>query len=493
MLTRRDITSLLIAAPAGVTASPLMTTYAAQAQAQGASKAAQGEAAALAPDLTEQEAAEIAEEAYVYAYPLVSMDVTRRVTTNAPPGLKPGFGPINAFQHMRAYPDASFREVVRPNFDTLYSSAWLDLTREPMVISVPDTQGRYYLLPMLDMWSDVFAAPGKRTSGTKAAAFAVVPAGWNGKLPPNVRKIVAPTPHVWIIGRTQTNGPKDYAAVHKVQDACSITPLSQWGRSEKAAAAQFVNDPGVDMKTPPLEQVNKMPALEYFRYVAELLKLHPPHASDWSIIARMSRIGIDPGKSFNSSALPPELRSALERGATQGLKSMYAKQPTLARVVNNWQMNTDTMGVYGNYYLKRAVIALAGLGANQPEDAVYPFLLADSDGKPLTGAGQYVIHFDKGDMPPTSAFWSLTMYDEAGFPVANPIDRFAIGDRDALKFNADASLDILIQNADPGADKQSNWLPAPPSGVLGVTMRIYAPKANVLDGRWNPPPVRKVG
>jgi hypothetical protein len=489
MLTRRDVTSLLIAAPAGAAALPSVMANSAHAQ---SANAVRGTVAAFAPDLTEQEAAEIAEEAYIYAYPLVSMDITRRVSTNVPPGVKPGLGPSNAFQHMRAYPDANFKEVVRPNFDTLYSPVWLDLTREPMVISVPDTQGRYYLLPMIDMWSDVFAVPGKRTSGTKAGSFAVVAAGWNGKLPAGVQKIVSPTPYVWIIGRTQTNGPKDYAAVHKVQDAYTITPLSQWGRGGKVAPPKFVNDPTVDMKTPPLDQVNKMAALDYFKYVAELLKLHPPHTSDWSTIARLKRIGIDPGKLFDASAATPALRAALERGAAQGLKTMYAKVPTLARVANNWSMNTDTMGVYGNYYLKRAIVALVGLGANQPEDAVYPLLLSDAEGKPLTGEGKYVVHFEKGDTPPTNAFWSLTMYDEAGFQVANPIDRFAIGDRDALKFNADGSLDILIQNADPGADKQSNWLPAPASGVLGVTMRIYAPKASVLDGRWNPPLVRKV-
>lgn len=447
--------------------------------------------ASFSPDLSEQEAFEIAEEAYIYAYPLISMDVSRRVMTNLPPGVKPGLGPVNMFQHMRAYPDANFKEVVRPNFDTLYSPAWLDLTREPVIISVPDTQGRYYLLPMLDMWSDVFASPGKRTSGTKAGTFAVVRAGWVGRLPPGVQKIEAPTPYVWIIGRTQKNGPKDYPAVHKVQDAYTITPLSQWGRGRKVEPVKFVNDATVDMKTPPLDQVNNMPALAYFKYLAELLKLHAPHRSDWSILARLKRIGIEPGKSFDPSALSPGLRAALERGAAQGLKTMYAKSPTLARVVNHWQMNTDTMGVYGNYYLKRAIVAMVGLGANQPEDAVYPLLLGDSDGKPLTGDGKYVIHFDKGEAPPTGAFWSLTMYDDKGFQVANAIDRFAIGDRDALKYNPDGSLDIYIQHGDPGADKQSNWLPAPSSGVLGVTMRIYAPKSTVLDGRWNPPPVRK--
>ncbi len=428
------------------------------------------------------------QEAYVYFYPLVSMDVTRRVMTNVQTGVKPGLGPMGAFQHLRTFPSVEFREVVRPNFDTLYSVAWLDLTKEPMIVSVPDTAGRYYLLPMLDMWSDVFAVPGKRTSGTGAARFAVVPQGWTGKLPAGVERIDAPTPFVWIIARTQTNGPSDYAAVNKVQDGFQVTPLSQWGKPPVAPA--FKADPSVDMKTPPLDQVNKMPAKAYFTYAAELMKLHPPHVTDWSTIARLKRIGIEPGKSLAWDGLGSETQDALTRAAAAGLKAMYAKMPSMASVVDGWQMNTDTMGVYGNYYLKRAIVALVGLGANQPNDAIYPLNISDSDGKPLRGENNYVIHFDKEKLPPVEAFWSITMYDADGFQVANPINRFAIGDRDKLKFNSDGSLDIYIQHERPGAEKDANWLPAPSSGILGITMRLYAPKAPAIYGRWTPPAVQ---
>jgi hypothetical protein len=437
---------------------------------------------------TAQEAYEIGVEAFVYFYPLVSIDVTRRIATNVEAGKIPMFGPKNAFSHGRAFPTADFKTVVRPNFDTLYSSAWLDLTKEPMVVSAPDTEDRYYLLPMLDMWSDVFASPGKRTSGTKAGNFAVVPPGWQGQLPSTVDKIQAPTPYVWIIGRTQTNGAKDYAAVNKVQDGYTITPLSQWGKAPQPVKA--VIDASVDMKTPPLDQVNKMPAAAYFKYAAELMKLHPPHATDWSMVARLKRIGIEPGKSFDYEKLDPSVQQALSKAATDGLKEMYAKLPTFARVANGWQMNTDTMGVYGIYYLKRAAVAMVGLGANQPEDAIYPLNFADADGKPLVGEKKYVLHFGKKELPPVNAFWSVTMYDEAGFQVANPINRFAIGDRDDVKYNSDGSLDLYIQNVSPGSDKESNWLPSPAKGTLGVTLRLYAPKAEALDGRWNPTAIR---
>jgi hypothetical protein len=437
-----------------------------------------------------QEAYEIGMEAYVYFYPLVIMDVTRRQLTNTDAGRIPGRGPMNTMNHIRAYPTAQNREVVRVNFDTLYSMAWLDLTKEPMVLSVPDTDGRYYLLPLMDMWTDAFAVPGKRTTGTKAASFAVVPIGWQGQLPAGVRKIQSPTPYVWIIGRTQTNGPKDYAAVHKVQDGYTVTPLSQWGKAPQPVVA--VNDPSVDMRTPPLLQVNNMPAAAYFKYAAEIMKLNPPHDTDWSIIARLKRIGIEPGRSFDYDKLDPGIQQALAKAAADAHGYMMAKVPTLARVVNGWQMNTDTMGVYGDFYLKRAIIAMAALGANQPDDAIYPLCLTDADAKPLDGAHKYVLHFRKEDLPPVDAFWSVTMYDEKGFPVANSINRFAIGDRDDLKYNADGSLDLYFQNESPGADKESNWLPSPPAGTLGVTMRLYEPKAQALDGRWNPPAVKRV-
>ncbi len=438
--------------------------------------------------ITEQEAFEIGKEAYAYFYPLITMDVTRRITCNVPPGVRPGEGPENTFSHMRAYPDANFKNVVKPNFDTLYSVVWLNLEKEPMIVSTPDTHGRYYLLPMLDMWSDVFAVPGKRTSGTEAANWAVVAPGWNGALPANVSRIDAPTSYVWIIGRTQTNGPSDYNAVHVIQDGFTVTPLSQWGKTPVPVA--FKQDPTVDM-SPPVDQVNNMPAKAYFTYAAELMKVNPPHATDWSQLARLKRIGIEAGKSFDWNSLEPEVRKALTRATTAGLDAMRAKLPTLAKVVNGWQLSTDTMGVYGNYYMKRAIVTLVGLGANQPEDAFYPMIITDAEGNELHAGRKYLLHFKKDEIPPADAFWSLTMYDP-DFAVPNPINRYAIGDRDALKFNADGSLDIYIQPDSPGKDKESNWLPSPKQGGMNVTMRLYAPRAEALLGSWVPPAITPV-
>ena len=238
--------------------------------------------------VSEQEAQAIAVDAYVYFYPLVSFEVTRRQFTNVEPGKIPGRGPMNAFSNVPSYPPGDDRGVVRVNFDTLYSSAFLDLTKGPLVVSVPDTGGRYYLLPMLDMWTDVFASPGWRTTGTQAGNFLVAPPGWRGATPDGFTRIDAPTPIVWIIGRTKTDGPSDYDAVHKIQAGYKVMLLSDFGKTPRPVEVKI--DPSVDMKTPPKTQVDTMPAGKYFAYAAELLKLHPPHITDEPIVARMKRI-----------------------------------------------------------------------------------------------------------------------------------------------------------------------------------------------------------
>ncbi|MQU93849.1 DUF1254 domain-containing protein [Sinorhizobium meliloti] len=447
--------------------------------------------------ITEEEAHAIAVEAYVYFYPLISMDVTRKQLTNTEAKEGGIGGPSNRFNNIREFPPADMKVVVRPNFDTLYSSAWLDLTKEPVVISAPNTGGRFYLLPMLDMWTDVFAAPGWRTTGTAVGNFLIAPPGWRPdlrdnfdefKLPAGTQRIDAPTPHVWVIGRTKTDGPQDYDAVHKIQDGYKITLLSEWDKQPKPVELKI--DPSVDMKTPPKTQVDTASAGAYFAYAAELLKLNPPHVTDQPMIARMKRIGIEPGKSFDLSKADSVVQKALETVPQNAQALMAWKLPTLARATNGWSMNTDTMGVYGNYYLKRAIIAQQGLGANLPEDAIYPLNLADENGQPLDGKNNYTMHFDKADIPPTHAFWSVTLYDEKGFQVANSINRFAVSSWMPFHYNADGSLDLYFQRESPGKDKEWNWLPAP-NGPYNLTMRLYAPKPDALTGKWNPPPVIK--
>jgi hypothetical protein len=441
------------------------------------------------PTLTTEQAHAIAVDAYVYFYPLVLTDVSRKQFTNVDDKTNMR-GPANTFVSVPAYPPADFKGVVRSNFDTLYSLAWLDLTKEPMVVSAPDTAGRFYLLPMLDMWTDVFASPGSRTTGTQAGNFLVTPPGWSGKVPDGFTQIPAPTPYLIVIGRTKTDGPPDYDAVHKIQAGYQVTPLSSWGMAPVPVTVK--TDPTVDMKTPPMVQVDTMPAGAFFAYAAELLKIHPPHITDQPILAQMKSLGIEPGKSFDVSKLDQAVLQGIETAPAEAQALMKWKLPTLARVANYWSMNTETIGVYGNYYLKRAIVAQVGLGANLPEDAIYPLNLADADGKPLDGANKYTIHFEKGAAPPVRAFWSLTLYDSDGFQVGNVLNRFAVSSWMPFVYNADGALDLYFQSDSPGKDKETNWLPAP-KGPFNLTMRLYSPAADALTGKWDPPPIKKVG
>ena len=425
----------------------------------------------------------LSHEAFVYFYPLVTMDVTRLQAFNSAPGSKPGFGPPNQFSHLREFPSAEFRSVVRPNFDTLYSIAWLDLSNGPVRLQADDTDDRYYMLPMLDMWSDVFANPGKRTTGTGPLDLVITGPGYTGESPASATIVAAPTPYVWLIGRTQTNGPDDYASVHKVQDGYRITELGPGATVEP--------DPNYDLTTEPLKIVNGMAAVDYLSYAADLLTVNPPHPTDFSILARLALLGIERGKPFDANRFSAQQLAQIEQGRSDALADLVAAGPRLAASVNGWISLGEGMGVYGNNYFRRAVVAMIGLGANPAEDAVYPLLAADADGEPVTGDHDHVIHFDADKLPPVDAFWSITMYDAEGFQVANELNRFAIGDRDPLHYNEDGSLDIYIQHENPGQQRLNNWLPAP-RGPVGVTMRLYAPRPEIITGAWSAPPVRRV-
>ncbi|MEV6110454.1 DUF1254 domain-containing protein [Streptomyces sp. NPDC051940] len=424
----------------------------------------------------------LGEEAYIYLYPLVTMDVTREQSVNLPADANPAFGAPNRFHHIREFPPADFRAVVRPNFDTLYSSAWLDLTAGPVRLSVADAGDRYYMLPMLDMWTDVFASPGSRTTGTGPQEYTIVAPGQAEGVPSDTTLIEAPTPYVWIIGRVQTDGPHDYAAVNDVQDGFRLSPLVP-------AANEHEPDPGVDA-TDPLRIVNGLDAVAFFTRAAQALRIHPPHPTDFAVLARIAELGIVPGRPFDADRFTPDQLAEVEAGAKDALQRLLAGWKALGSHRNGWTVIRSGIGVYGNDYFQRAAVTMVGLGANPPEDAIYPVLATDTDGDPLTGEQDYVLHFDADALPPVSAFWSVTMYDDKGFQVANELDRFALGDRDPLTYNDDGSLDIHLSRTNPGPDREPNWLPAA-SGPLGVTLRLYAPHPEALDGRWTPPEVRK--
>jgi len=439
-------------------------------------------AAAVATKALEDEATQLGVEAVVYGLPLVIMDVTRLKTTNV---TEPSdfSAPVNRIANLQTFPDAAFKDVVRANVDTLYSSAWLDLAKEPIVLSVPDTKGRYYLMPMVDAWTNVFASPGKRTTGTKPGNFAIVGPSWQGTLPAGVQELKSPTEMVWMLGRIQTNGPSDYTAVHAIQKQFRLTPLSAFGKPYTPQPGSV--DPNVDMTTPPIEQVAKMDAATFFGRLATLMKTNPPPAADAPALTKLAKVGLIPGQDFDLTRLDPAVARGLTNVVQTALSKLEEAAKTTGAPVNGWRVPPANLANYGTDYGTRAVVALIGLGANLTADAIYPSAYVDAADKPLSGTNRYVLHFDKGQTPPTNAFWSLTMYNADSFFVANPINRYAISSWMPVKYNKDGSLDIYVQKDSPGKTKQSNWLPAA-DGEFSITMRNYWPKPEALDGTWKP-------
>lgn len=444
------------------------------------------QAAPQRDDASPNRLTEIAAQAYVYAYPMVLMEITRRVATNVPEPVR-ACAPMNQFAHLRQFPDHTFRDVVRPNVDTLYSTLWFDVSREPLVLSVPDDVERFYLLPMLDMWTEVFAAPGTRTLQSSGGSFAVVGPRWSGELPDGVEAIRSPTAIGWIIGRTQTNGTSDYEVVHRIQGGLRATPLGHWGEVYEPPESSPVV-PDWDMKTPPPEQVADMSAAEYFTLFADLLKDNPPHEIDWSMLALLQTIGIVPGEDFELDHLDATTRASLTAGVREGHARIRNHATRPGHLVNGWKMGLEGLGSYGASYLQRATVAWFGLGANVPDDAVYPMCAVDAAGAPFHGDRSYVMHFEKDELPPVNAFWSLSLYDESMYLVDNPIGRYAIGDRDDLRLDTDGSLDVYIQHDAPPGDLATNWLPAP-AGPFDLVLRLYWPRPAVLLGEWAPPAV----
>lgn len=434
---------------------------------------------------------EIGEKAYIYGYPLVLMNQTKDVMTNTEEATQEA-APINQFVNKKTFPDPSFKNVVSPNADTLYSSAWLDLTKEPIILSVPEMGDRYYLMEMLDAWTNVFADPGTRTTGNGKGSFAITGPDWNGHLPQGVKEIKAPTNLVWILGRTETNGPEDYAAVHKIQSEYKLVPLSSWGLNDYVAPKGTFNE-AIDSHVRPEEYVNQMSAESFFDRLNQLLQTTAIPSGDEAILHELAEIGIGPGRTFAYKNLSEEQKkdlSAAIQKARKVIKDEWTSQK-LSTNIRNWSVVSKGIGKYGTNYLTRATVAFGGLGANLPEDAIYPYTQVDSEGRPLSGEYKYVIHMDKDELPPVGAFWSFTAYDDQQFFIENPIDRYAIGDKSHLKYNEDGSVDIYIQHESPGPDKESNWLPVGNDG-FNLIMRLYWPDQEILDGTWKPPYVKRV-
>jgi hypothetical protein len=439
-----------------------------------------------------EEAVSIAMEAYIYGYPLITFDMVRKQQTNvATPDAE--HAPMGQLIKMRSYPAVDNHCCAAPNADTLYTEAWLDVSIEPWVLSVPDMGNRYYIVPMLDGFSEVFYVASSRTTGSKAQKYAITGPGWSGTLPEGVTQVKSPTGMVWILGRIYCTGtPEDYKAVHALQDQFSVVPLSSYGKPYMPLPG--VVDANFDMKTAVRKQVDGLDIETYFNYLVKLLKTNPPTAQDAPIIARMATIGLVRGQDFDPSTLGFLDREVIKTVPKLALVKMleHLKEQ---KTTKGWLYFTSGVGNFGTDYLLRAMANALGPGWNRPQDAVYPLSQKDANGNEYNGAEHtYVIHFDKGQMPPVKAFWSLTMYDTEFFFVPNPINRYELSQRNTFITNPDGSVDLYLQAESPGQAREANWLPAP-KAKFALVLRLYWPTdtpPSILDGTWKPPAVTRV-
>ena len=438
-----------------------------------------------------QRALSLGVEAYVYGYPLLDTDRVYRTATSANVPNGSGGGPVNEFSHIRRFTNLSDKAVVAPNRDTLYSTAWLDLARQPVVLHVPLVKRRFVVFELLDPYTNAFAQIG--SVGRPPGDYAVVPPHWHGRLPHGVRTILSPYTRAWIIGRTYVRGVPDIPNVVKIQDEYSITPLSSYGRRytpprprHAVLRPKHFTVPGTSPGANPLA---------FFDALGDALKRFPPPAADDTLLQRLRAVGIGPGLHPGTNprldtATKRGLHDAVAAGAQQVKADLQIAFLSGAPHHNGWLVSRT--GTYGTNYPLRSIVDAIGLGAPQSSLAIYPFTVTDRDLHPLSGANRYVAHFSKQDLPfPVRAFWSLTLYDSSGFFVPNRAGIYLVNDRSGLHVNRDGSLDVYIQPSTPSDQlARRNWLPSPAGKPFRLIIRLYEPidVAGILSGRtWQPP------
>jgi hypothetical protein len=450
--------------------------------------------------LTPKEAQEIAIDAYIYGYSLITSHVIFVQTSNVPKvendKLK---APVGTFFNVPKYPPVDYRGNSAANADTLYSAAVLDLS-EPQVFSHPVIKHRFFTFELVDLWMIVKDSVGVNTSGSKAMTYLFTGPGWKGTVPAGMMHISFPTRYMLILGRTYALDTKeDMATVHALQAQYKIVPLSAYGKPYAFKAPPVNPNPGISMTEAPQKAILGLGTTGYFNLMTKLMgSTAPPAAEDAPTLARMAKIGIVPGKPFDPSKLDPAVQAALKDVPEMAVKRMTAAYESLGKDVNGWRVTT-VGGHFGTNYLERGAYALKGWPSQLPNVSVFPTTFVDSTGQKLSGAHKYTVTFPKGQLPPVNplAFWSITMYenDPTGlwfYP--NPLNKRTVSPRNQLKFNKDGSLTLYFQHESPGKAKEANWLPAP-EGPFALTLRIYWPSTkppSILDGTWQPPAVKKV-
>lgn len=427
-------------------------------------------------------------EGYLYGLPLVLMDLTRKefIAHQAPE---------NQLRHARQTPTAAFREVVRPTVDVLYTSAFIDLAQGPWVLRLPVNPHRFEIFSLLDAWTDVYAAPSTRSHGGAGGSYLLAAADWQGLVPAGMTLLRGDTRMAWLIGRTQVLGAQDLPRVHALQDGVVLQPLGAaprpLGTNAPASNAPASNTPASSAPrgAAPVAQLRQMATGAFFARLAQLMVDNPPRAADRPMLMKLARLGLAPGQAPVWTWLDGASVALGRWLADDQIRRELAKP---RNTVQGWQTPPDLLGRFGTAYNIRAAVALIGLGANLPEDAMYPSTWADAEGQPLEGSHRYRIRFAPGALPPARAFWSVTAYGADNFLQQVPDDRHAVGSRDSLLVNPDGSVDLLIQATPPAAALRANWLPVRAGERFSLTARLYWPQAAALRGDWHMPPVQRL-
>jgi len=443
--------------------------------------------------LTIQEIEGNAEEAYIYAYPM--LDNYKMMFAMAIYEASPAYEkPFNQFINTAELRGPEYTAIVRPNNDTFYSGIWLDLRAEPIVLQVPAVQApRYYAFQLIDLYTHNFEYIGSRTTGFEAGAYLIAgpnwAPSWAGEKPDKIDKIIRSEGNFAIaLARTQVFGADDVPTVKAIQEQYKAVPLSEYLGTEAPPAPSA---PDFPIWNP--EQVRSAGFIGYLNFLLGQLK---PHPSEADLFGRFARIGIIPGLVFDSSSVDPETLGAIEAGVASALAKIEEKKKALGERKDGWMLISGAFGtreMMQGKYLTRAAAAAFGLWGNNLEEAFYPECSLDADGEVLdTSKHNYVLHFEADQIPPVKAFWSLSMYKlpEQLF-VHNPINRYVISSiTEGLQYAEDGSLTVYLQHESPGPGKESNWLPAP-DGPFSLQARLYWPEPEALDPLYVPPPVRK--
>ena len=434
--------------------------------------------AAVADSETDENIWETVEDAYVYAFPLVLMDATETSATNTEEAVT-GKAPVNQFIHSVALANAQFRNVVTPNVDTIYSQVWYDLSEEPMVYELPETD-RFCKVQVLDGWTNTAAVL------DKAGAYAITLSTWEGELPEGVTRIDVPTSMAWSITRIVLSGEEDLPNVYAIQEKMKLMPLSDYisGDTYEPPRGSYSEENDYI----PVDKVLSMDPITFFNKANELMVKNPPAAADKEMLEKIAAVNIGPGMEFDTSVLTGDVAENWKTMLTEVRLKLIKEGQKFSKKLGQWDYFGEPIGDFNTEYVYRALVALAGLGANTVEVALYPKIEQDADGNTLTGEKSYLLHFESYPQVLEGGFWSVTAYGDDDFLIDNPIDRYCINDRSGLQANDDGSVDVILSEDAP--KDTTNWLPVGDGG-FHLFMRIYTPDMDALE-TWTAPTITEI-